>query len=68
MDLAQGRPLFATWPILLETEKNRKLFGYGIFFVNTFGSKFTAFFLLVYVFAVNGKITFFANVNLYSDE
>ena len=56
------------WPILLETEKNRKLFSYGIFFVNTFGSKFTAFFLLIYVFEVDGKITFFAHVNLYLNQ
>ena len=51
-------------PISLETEKNRKLFSYGIFIVNTFGSKFTSFLILIYVFAVDGKITFFANLNL----
>ena len=51
------------WPISLETEKNKKLFSYGIFIVNTFGSKFTSFLLLIYAIAVDGKITFFPNVN-----
>ena len=64
MDLAQGRPLLATWAISLETEKNRKLFSYRIFIVNTFGSKFTSFLLLIYAIAVDGKITFSPNVNL----
>ena len=49
------------WLISLETEKNRKLFSYRIFIVNTF---VVLFLLLIYAIAVDGKITFFPNVNL----